>query len=226
MFESYAEQYAKRQLRMRSYVGVGMSACFVLFALFVAPALAKEYGSQTIADSFPTFQATAIDLVAPKEQTPAQAVVTPAAAPHATGRAGILQALEIEYAKHPREYDATVLMYTEGFREEWCADFVSYVYRQAGQPLSNPHNGSWRIPAVWTLRQYFESQGRFRSAYSYTPRPGDVAIYGGGHTNIVVAVDGDTMTTIGGNEYDTIYKDTISHAAGSRGLTGFGIPLE
>lgn len=226
MNELFAENYAKKQLRLRSYAGLGMTTVFAVFALFIAPGLSKDFSKSTVADSFPTFLTTANNLVAAKKPAVEKPIKTLAATPAHAGRESVLAAVQHEYSKRPREYDAIVLTYTEGMREEWCADFVSYIYKQAGQPLVNPHNGSWRIPAVVNMQRYFESEGRYRSAYTYTPQPGDVAIYGGRHTNIVVAVDGDTMTTIGGNEYDTVYKDSISHAMGARGLTGFGIPLE
>lgn len=62
--------------------------------------------------------------------------------------------------------------------EPWCADFVSWVYKEAGHPLKNPNSGSWRIPGTYTLREYYEAQGAFRPADSgYEPQLGDVAIY-------------------------------------------------
>ncbi|MEU1207983.1 hypothetical protein [Nocardia sp. NPDC005825] len=45
--------------------------------------------------------------------------------------------------------------YSEGIAEPWCADFVSWVMRAAGQPLHNPNSGSWRIPGVYTLEEYY-----------------------------------------------------------------------
>ena len=106
------------------------------------------------------------------------------------------------------EYDANPAgtKYSEGHREPWCADFVSWVLRKAGSPLSNPNSGSWRIPGVYTLTEYFQSHNRFHSAQSgYVPKPGDVVIYSpkwrfGQHTNFAVAINGGTLTTVGGNE--------------------------
>lgn len=40
--------------------------------------------------------------------------------------------------------------YSEGASEPWCADFVSWIMREAGSPLENPNSGSWRIPGVFT----------------------------------------------------------------------------
>lgn len=42
--------------------------------------------------------------------------------------------------------------YSQGVPEDWCADFVSWVLREAGYPMSNPNSGSWRIPGVLTLQ--------------------------------------------------------------------------
>lgn len=231
MNESYAELYARRNLRVKSYFGVGLAGFLTIFSLFFAPALAK----QSPVDSLFVFETTAARAPAVADTTVTQTgnVSTkpnPVKAPETlvsnNYRESVVSIAEREYKKRPREYDRTVLTYTQGVREEWCADFVSYVYLQAGQPLKSPLNGTWRIPAVKTLRQYFESQGRFRAAGSYVPKPGDVALYGTRHTNLVVAVGDGKMTTIGGNENDTIEKVTISYARGSDGLTGFGISAE
>ncbi|WP_245662432.1 CHAP domain-containing protein [Nocardia vermiculata] len=117
--------------------------------------------------------------------------------------------------------------YAQGADEAWCADFVSWVYREAGRPLSNPNSGSWRIPGVSTLQEYFEANGRFAAADSgYRPRPGDVVIYAaaspfGQHTNIVLAADPETLTTIGGNERDAVRIHRYDPSQ-VRGIVGFG----
>ncbi|MFI2285648.1 CHAP domain-containing protein [Nocardia beijingensis] len=117
--------------------------------------------------------------------------------------------------------------YAEGVREAWCADFVSWVLREAGVPLANPNSGSWRIPGVYTLQEYYESVGRFVPVGSgYRPRTGDVLLYResspfGQHTNIVLRADGDQVTTIGGNEYGEvrIHRFVLDDTAG---VVGFG----
>ncbi|MGK8522284.1 CHAP domain-containing protein [Nocardia asteroides] len=117
--------------------------------------------------------------------------------------------------------------YAEGVEEAWCADFVSWVLREAGVPLTNPNSGSWRIPGVYTLQEYYESVGRFVPIGSeYRPRTGDVLLYGeaspfGQHTNIVLQADGGKVTTIGGNEYDEIriHRFALEDVPG---LVGFG----
>jgi len=129
-----------------------------------------------------------------------------------------------EYAKKPVSFDANVLKYTDGNKEPWCADFASWIFREAGQPFNNPNSGSWRIPGVYTLEDYFQEKHRWQPAGNYRPQSGDVAIYskGSGHTNIVLTVEGDTMTTIGGNENGHLRIDTLKYTAGTEGLLGFG----
>ena len=100
--------------------------------------------------------------------------------------------------------------FSQGAEEAWCANFVSWIMHQAGAPLKNPHTGGWRIPGTFTLREYYEATGRFKSANSgYQPLPGDAAIYRnspvfGDHTNIVLKNDNGVLTTVGGNEANRI----------------------
>ncbi|MFI2337202.1 CHAP domain-containing protein [Nocardia rhamnosiphila] len=120
-------------------------------------------------------------------------------------QARVVDAAATEFAD-PREG----VGYSEGNTEPWCANFVSWVMRAAGLPLANPNSGSWRIPGVYTLQEYYETSGRFAAAGSgYRPVTGDVILYSpesrfGQHTNIVLAEDHGTLTTIGGNEDDAV----------------------
>ena len=54
--------------------------------------------------------------------------------------------LELLQSEHEQDRPGT--FYSDGIDEEWCADFVSWIMREAGRPLSNPNSGSWRIPGV------------------------------------------------------------------------------
>ncbi len=84
--------------------------------------------------------------------------------------------------------------------EEWCADFVSWVFNQAGYPLKQPN---WRVPSVDGIRQIGSGGGKFALKNNgYTPQPGDIALHqnGSSHVNIVVAVNGTTVTMIGGDQ--------------------------
>lgn len=119
--------------------------------------------------------------------------------------------------------------FSQGAEEAWCANFVSWIMYQAGAPLKNPHTGGWRIPGTFTLREHYETAGRFKHANSgYQPLPGDVAIYRnspvfGDHTNIVLKNDNGVQTTVGGNEANRI-RVFINHDKRYDGLLGYGVP--
>ncbi|WOC12048.1 CHAP domain-containing protein [Gordonia sp. MP11Mi] len=118
--------------------------------------------------------------------------------------------------------------YSEGVDEAWCADFVSWVMNQSGRTLVNPNSGSWRIPGVATLTEYFQSEKHFHAADSgYRPELGDVMLYSsesrfGQHTNIVLRVDGDVVTTVGGNELGGNVRISEFTIGDDDGLVGFG----
>jgi hypothetical protein len=94
----------------------------------------------------------------------------------------------------------TVLLndYTNGYGyEEWCADFVSYVYMQAGYPFSGGESDGWDENIASNIQNMGFSE---HQAAGYTPKAGDVAFfdYPGGHVEIV-ASGGKTPTFIYGN---------------------------
>lgn len=93
--------------------------------------------------------------------------------------------------------------------EEWCADFASWVYNQAGDPLQT--TPTWRVPGVSSI----ESIGALNTTFhwhniseptkpdydpTYVPVPGDLAIHGSQHVNIVISVNGNQITMIGGDQ--------------------------
>ena len=136
----------------------------------------------------------------------------------------IIELAQAEYVSRPVSYDSHVQKYTEDNNEAWCADFVSWLMKEAGTPFNNPHSDSWRIPGVHTLQEYFESTDRFMPAGSYTPQTGDVAfLHGpGGHVALVLAADNGRMITIGGNEKGRMRISDRSIQPGAEGLIGFG----
>jgi len=115
-------------------------------------------------------------------------------------RQAILAIAQAEY-ENPQK----AIVYSEGVKEPWCADFVSWVFREAGYPFENPNTGSWRIPGTMTLLDYFREIGVWQEHdAAVKPQPGDVVIYNhfgyfGQHANIVVFVEGDIIITIDGN---------------------------
>ncbi|MEV6431254.1 CHAP domain-containing protein [Nocardia sp. NPDC051463] len=118
--------------------------------------------------------------------------------------------------------------YAEGNNEPWCADFVSWVMRESVVPLANPNSGSWRIPGVNTLQEYYQSTGRFTPiAAGYQPRTGDVLLYGPAspfsqHTNIVLTAADGVVTTMGGNEFGEIRMHRFDLAE-VPDIVGFGM---
>lgn len=135
----------------------------------------------------------------------------------------VVSILRSEYSSNPEG-----TKYSESVNEAWCADFVSWVFNQAGRPLKNPHSGSWRIPGTFTLREYYESIGKLRLAETgYSPKVGDIMLYDnpspfGQHTNIVIINDDGVITTIGGNEPGGIR--IVKHAKKDDvGFIGYGV---
>lgn len=81
--------------------------------------------------------------------------------------------------------------------EEWCADFVSYIYKVSGDPFTNGERNGWdEYYAPYVRNENFT----IHYAGSYTPKAGDVAFfnYNGGHVEIV-AIGGSTPVFIYGD---------------------------
>lgn len=118
--------------------------------------------------------------------------------------------------------------YSQGEQQDWCANFVSWVDRQAGAPLVNPHSGGWRIPGVRSLGAYYRNAGKFRANDSgYQPQPGDTIMYDtssrhGEHVNFVLKYDNGKVTTIGGNEGGAIHIQQFDINSGGP-IRGFGV---
>ncbi len=80
--------------------------------------------------------------------------------------------------------------YTDGNAyEEWCADFVSYVYREAGQPFSGGERGTNGWDEYDANNIQYMGFSYHQAGSGYVPMPGDVAFfdYPGGHVEIVVS---------------------------------------
>jgi hypothetical protein len=103
----------------------------------------------------------------------------------------------IDWTSHPNDHVALLNNYTGGASyEEWCADFVSYVYKQAGYPFNNGNYSGWDE----NIASAISNQGFTIQNSSYIPKAGDVAYfdYPGGHVEIVIA-GGPKPTFIYGN---------------------------
>jgi len=114
--------------------------------------------------------------------------------------------------------------YTEGRHEEWCADFVSWVYNQAGYPVSGSST-NWDYAGVSEIQTVGETGGNFSwhaVGSGYTPQPGDLAVLSAPgnsdyHIEMVIAVNGSSVTYIGGDTGG-------SFPNGNDGYGGTGIP--
>ncbi|MCJ0871897.1 CHAP domain-containing protein [Streptomyces sp. AP-93] len=91
----------------------------------------------------------------------------------------------------------------------WCADFARWVWGQGGAQTSGLGGAAYS----------FVTYGRQRGTIHSTPQVGDAVVYAtaanwssgwANHVNVVVAVSGDTITTIGGNESNSVKKTTFN----------------
>ena len=137
---------------------------------------------------------------------------------------------------------ATAELGTVGFmkydsaNENWCADFVSWVLRQAGAALTGGvDTAGYRIPGVTSLMDWFKTNPNraqwFDNNGANVPQKGDILIHGSAHTNIAVDVRGTVVTEIGGNQGCAGHVDGVhttscvtSYSENIRGsdITGWG----
>jgi hypothetical protein len=100
------------------------------------------------------------------------------------------------------------LGYTDGAVEEWCADFASWIYKQAGYPFTGGTSGGWRLPGVSGIQALGEQNTTFQwhpESSNYTPKPGDLAIHSSPgdtdfHVNIYISTTAGNSTYIGGDQ--------------------------
>lgn len=133
-----------------------------------------------------------------------------------------------------REYDPRVLEYTQGKREAWCADFVSWVYMRSGYPLLPLPN--WKVPLAWkdyegvpNIKDTFLNAGGYKEySKGYVPSIGDVVIFGDekSHVGIFVSLEGNVLRTIEGNSEhegspDRVVNRTYDNIA-TAGIMGYG----
>jgi hypothetical protein len=132
---------------------------------------------------------------------------------------------------HPAYSKTGYLKYSQGRSEEWCADFASWVYNQASDPLQPPPN--WNIAYVPNIQAVGEQGGSFHwhpKSSNYTPKPGDLAIHGANHVNIYISSSGDNTQYIGGDQGDGPYPggSIVSIESGNgyydNGITGYVSP--
>jgi hypothetical protein len=138
------------------------------------------------------------------------------------GNSSVVSIAKAEHKKNVREWDKNVLKYTGGGQYAWCAAFASWVYKEAGYPLTKGKS-HWRHTTVTSLIAYFKKYETYIDFGKQDPQPGDMVYYGKipnasvtsstemAHVAIVIAYDKSTNTliTIGGNESDSVDKKNI-----------------
>lgn len=106
-----------------------------------------------------------------------------------------------------RESDNSYKKFTNGRTEAWCADFATYVAREAGANI--PHFSG--VSQIW---EWGKNNGRF----STTAKVGDLIIFKGtnskgkrvSHTGIVTRVENGKVYTIEGNTSDKVAERSYS----------------
>ncbi|MDB5160723.1 MAG: hypothetical protein JWO96_103 [Candidatus Saccharibacteria bacterium] len=127
------------------------------------------------------------------------------------------------------------LTYSQDRHEDWCADFASWIYKQAGYPFGD--GNAWGIPGVANIQALGEKDKNFHwhPVGTYGPQPGDLAIHGDNHgdyhVNLVTGVNGVHLTLIGGNqggssgfETSRVTTYTSSDLTDGGDITGFVSP--
>jgi hypothetical protein len=110
--------------------------------------------------------------------------------------------------------------YTDGNKEPWCADFVSWVYREAGRPFKPT-----RIASVISVVAYMQENGVYFKNGKGDPTPGDIVNFigsGGTHIGIVEKVDGNDLTTIEGNSSNKVSRRVYTNYKLKSNIVGFG----
>jgi hypothetical protein len=108
--------------------------------------------------------------------------------------------------------------------EQWCADFVSWVYNEAGHPFSGGVDGGWRLPGVSGMRSWLAANGIWHDrGAGDKPRPGDVVIFrDDDHVGIVEFLDGTTARTIEGNTSNHVGRRIYADYSTNPELLGWG----
>ncbi len=98
--------------------------------------------------------------------------------------------------------------------ELWCADFVSWVYKEAGYPFDV--SGYWKIASALGVKEYFEKNEQFIPKGAAEPLPGDVIAFDNSrpgavnHVGIVERADEDRVYTIEGNSNNRVKRNSYS----------------
>ena len=109
----------------------------------------------------------------------------------------------------------------------WCAMFVSWCAARAKIPVTVVPKLAY-VPYVYS---FYKESGRYKSRGAYTPRPGDIVLFGSNdHIGIVEKVVNGSVVTIEGNTSaagnssngDGVYRRT--RALSNSWIKGYCIP--
>ncbi len=130
------------------------------------------------------------------------------------------------------EANGSYKKFTNGRTEAWCADFVTYVTKEAFKAAGKTLPAGFGSASVSGLRDWGIKTGRYMqtsgksnksSLIAKNVKPGDIIIFkdqGASHTGIVEKVDSNgTIHTIEGNTSDRVARRT--YAANNGRISGF-----
>ncbi|MFY7066002.1 hypothetical protein ACOQFV_09085 [Nocardiopsis changdeensis] len=123
----------------------------------------------------------------------------------ARGPMGVVQLAEASLGKYPESNGNNVNAITRWFGMNgapWCAMFISWLFAQTG--ASRALGGAART--AWTGDYYGSGMARTNS-----PQPGDVAVYGTRHVNLIASQGGGRR--IGGNQSNNVTAAPYSGGA-------------
>ncbi|MEO6866847.1 MAG: CHAP domain-containing protein [Gaiellales bacterium] len=106
--------------------------------------------------------------------------------------------------------------------EPWCADFASYIYKEAGVPFGK--NGQGEDYTV-AMIAWAKTQDRWQPRAGANPQPGDMILFDWDrgnavkHVAIVEKIENGKVWTIGGNESDSVRNQ--SYDIGDTRIMGY-----
>ncbi len=91
--------------------------------------------------------------------------------------------------------------------EPWCAYFVSWVARQAGEPIGSQGQGLGYVGDIWSWAQ--QTGRAIPNGPGVVPKPGDLIVFGNEHVGIVKDVlPNGSIETVEGN-YDNQVANVV-----------------
>ncbi|MEV4172455.1 CHAP domain-containing protein [Nonomuraea sp. NPDC049709] len=125
--------------------------------------------------------------------------------------------------------------YSDGVQwrdSDWCADFVKYVWRNAGVEHADVPEGDGGTLTGWaaSFKDYGVQYGTWHTRSSgYTPQPGDALVFDWeqngdiDHVGIVTSATSTTVYTIEGNSGDRIKANSYSRS--NVDIVGYSAPV-